>query len=284
MRFTPVFCLITLMSAPVGATAPSADAVFASDVLAARASGYRLADVAIDWSYEGEEGRPLLTLVLAKGRQAEAFRLAFGNYGDKPASYARAASTAPRERRVYAGELQLFATLAAGGPFALGESCAGDTVLSAPEASVSLRANDYYVVTARVSGKLAQERLGEEMASALGAGMELASMRRDEDGRIEVTLVDDEQQGIVFLASVDALGTVTAIEVRAARQLHAWHALSDGRALLRALRDGGAVRAIRVGDEERIDLELGGRRRFIIHTDATFERDFGSDADGECGC
>jgi hypothetical protein len=109
-------------------------------------------------------------------------------------------------------------------------------------------------------------------------------VRRDEDGRIEVTLVDDEQEGLVFVVSVDTLGAVTGLEIRAARMVYAWQALSDGRALLRALRDGGSVRAIRVDDDERINLDLGHKRRFTIHTDATFERDFGSEADGECGC
>jgi hypothetical protein len=288
----------------------SPDRVFAADLIARHRAGWRLADVAVDYAMDEDEGSVAMSILLVRGEQAERFRLRFGEYGEVPVGYERAPEAVPSERRVYASEPDLFALLAGGGSLRLYDEC-GVPFLSGSRASVALYDGAWYVVTASESGRAAQEKLASLLASSLGAGMDLTRVEAiddevvaggpepappvggaararsrpsidEEGGRvIELALVGDET--LTVRVTVDEGGEVVSFEARRSPGASAWSRIRGAGKLARALRATTAVRAMVIrGDDPKLILGLESNQRVLIRLEDVEQLD--STEEEGCGC
>jgi hypothetical protein len=260
---------------------------FSHDVISLHRRGWRLVDYSIRYDDTRNEV-VVLQIVLTNGRHAERFKLGFSEWGDRASEYVREPVDLPAaaDQRVYPGEAALFTALAASSSLRLSAGCS-DYTLDAGGQYVDIAEHDYYVVTDSATGRDARRKLATTLSSAIGAGMDLTSIRSVDapDGRwVELALADGT--GLVVRARLDEGGEVVAMESRTTPTAYAWERVRSAGRLARALqRNAAEIRAIAFDEQaSRLTLTLDGRRRIAVDTSDVEPTEYADHADGDCGC
>jgi hypothetical protein len=256
--------------------------VFATDLVELHDKGWSVADVAIE-DHPETDGEETLTVVMAKRRVAERFRLRLGEWGQTVIGYERAAVDAPQERRTYRFETSLFEALSAGPVTAVEMEC-GTYYLQAGPSAVYLDESAYYVVTGTASGTEAQRQLPTILSQQLQAGDELVSVVEDEDEdqrTIDLTLVGTDTTVVrVFL---DEHARVQGMEVRLSPGGYAGEVLRDGGELAKRLTRAQRLRTVSFDPEtgQRVTFTVDKGRRIVVDTTNVDTR---ADEYEGCGC
>lgn len=243
-----------------------------------------------------DSGDMALSITLASKKAARRFTLMLANYGSRVTGFSTARARAPRERRIYPAQAELFALLASETPSGLDYEC-GSAFLGGLETGVALDPMDYYVVEDRHSGWAASSALASALANVLEGGLDLVSVEESENesegsstdvqdsassGRaIEFSFAAQPEQTAyqkaghkagqnkekkagqnksrIIHVELDHRDRVVAVEVRRIPHVYPWQVYSRSAELLKSLESRAAISRISLAGDEGGSVILDGQ-------------------------